>query len=90
MAKPKDTFPFGRQLDSFEADLDIPVLQPPAPFHCVFIRALLIASAGSGVEVLARLPDGTIVAARQSNVLATSFHPELTKDSRFHRFFIGA
>jgi len=81
---------FGRQVDSFEADLDIPVLTPAAPFHCVFIRAPLIASAGNGVEVLARLPDGRIVAARQNNVLATAFHPELTTDNRFHRFFIGA
>ncbi|MBZ5499944.1 MAG: pyridoxal 5'-phosphate synthase glutaminase subunit PdxT [Acidobacteriia bacterium] len=81
---------FGRQVESFEADLDIPVLTPPAPFHCVFIRAPLIASAGIGVEVLARLPDGTIVAARQNNVLATSFHPELTNDNRFHRFSIEA
>jgi pyridoxal 5'-phosphate synthase pdxT subunit len=80
---------FGRQVDSFEADLDIPLLAPPAPFHGIFIRAPLIERVGSGVEVLARLRDGTIVAARQGNLLATSFHPELTGDLRFHRLFVG-
>lgn len=79
---------FGRQVDSFETDLDIPVLQPPAPFHAIFIRAPLIESVGKGVQVLATLDDGTIVAARQGNLMATSFHPELTNDARLHRYFI--
>ncbi|HYM16017.1 MAG TPA: pyridoxal 5'-phosphate synthase glutaminase subunit PdxT [Dehalococcoidia bacterium] len=77
---------FGRQVDSFEADLDVAGMDG-GPFHAVFIRAPLIARAGPAVEVLARLPDGTIVAARQAHLLATSFHPELTGDPRFHRLF---
>ncbi|MCX7841091.1 MAG: pyridoxal 5'-phosphate synthase glutaminase subunit PdxT [Anaerolineae bacterium] len=80
---------FGRQVDSFETDLDVPVLEPRAPFHAIFIRAPLIERVGQGVEVLARLDDGTIVAARQGNLLATSFHPELTQDTRFHRYFLN-
>jgi 5'-phosphate synthase pdxT subunit len=85
---------FGRQVDSFEIDLDIPVLTTndnghPKPYHAVFIRAPLIDSVGAGVEALARLPDGRIVAARQKNLLATSFHPELTRDDRFHRYFLS-
>jgi 5'-phosphate synthase pdxT subunit len=81
---------FGRQLNSFEIDLEIPALPAadPNPFHAVFIRAPAIVRAGTGVEVLARLPDGTIVAARQKNFLATCFHPELTADNRLHRFFL--
>lgn len=83
---------FGRQVDSFEVDLDIPALGG-APFHAVFIRAPLIQEVGKGVEVLARLPPshpkaGTIVAARQGRLLATSFHPELTQDWRLHRYFL--
>ncbi len=80
---------FGRQVDSFEADLDVPALATPhdgRPFHAIFIRAPLLEAAGSGVEVLARLPDGTIVAAQQGRMLATSFHPELAGDDRFHRY----
>jgi 5'-phosphate synthase pdxT subunit len=80
---------FGRQVDSFEIDLDVPALGDPRPFHAVFIRAPLIESAGPGVSVLARLPDGRIVAAQQGHLLATSFHPELTGDERFHRLFAG-
>src|SRR5574338_334131 len=72
---------FGRQVDSFEEDLDIPALGP-APFHAVFIRAPVIERAGGGVQVLARLRDGGIVAAREGMLLATSFHPELTTDDR--------
>lgn len=79
---------FGRQVDSFEADLDVPALGEP-PFHAVFIRAPVIERVGEGVEVLARLEDGRIVAARQGSLLATSFHPELTADSRFHQYFLG-
>lgn len=78
---------FGRQLDSFEADLDVPALGSE-PFHAVFIRAPLIESVGAGVEVLSKLADGTIVAARQGRLLATSFHPELTHDGRFHDYFL--
>jgi len=79
---------FGRQVDSFEAALDIPVLGQP-PFHAVFIRAPVIESVGDGVEILARLPDGSPVAARQNNLVATAFHPELTPDIRFHKYFLS-
>jgi len=79
---------FGRQVDSFETDLEVPALGDP-PFRAVFIRAPLIERVGEGVEVLARLEDGTVVAVRQGNLLATSFHPELTEDERFHRYFVG-
>ena len=78
---------FGRQVDSFETDLDVPALPGAHPFHAVFIRAPLIESVGPGVSVLARLPDGRIVAAQQGRLLATAFHPELTGDDRFHQFF---
>jgi 5'-phosphate synthase pdxT subunit len=78
---------FGRQVDSFEADLDVPAFGPP-PFRAVFIRAPLIVKAGPEVEVLARLANGSIVAARQGALLATAFHPELTDDTRFHRYFL--
>ena len=78
---------FGSQIQSFEIDLEVPVLGPP-DFHGVFIRAPLIASAGPAVEVLARLADGGMVAASQGNLLVTAFHPELTEDSRFHRHFV--
>lgn len=87
---------FGRQVDSFEADLDVPALVgiesvpgPARPFHAVFIRAPRVEAAGPGVEVLARLPGGAIAAARQGNLLATSFHPELAGDARFHRYFLS-
>ncbi len=78
---------FGRQVDSFEIDLTSPVLGPE-PFRAVFIRAPVIRSVGPGVEVLATLPDGRIVAACRGNLLATAFHPELTDDARWHRFFL--
>jgi 5'-phosphate synthase pdxT subunit len=78
---------FGRQLQSFETLLSIPVLGDP-PMRAVFIRAPAIASVGAGVEVLARLPDGTIVAARERHMLVAAFHPELTGDSRMHRYFV--
>jgi 5'-phosphate synthase pdxT subunit len=78
---------FGRQVDSFETDLEIAALGDE-PFHAVFIRAPFIEQIGEGVEVLARLEDGTIVATRQGNLLATAFHPELTGDDRFHRYFL--
>jgi 5'-phosphate synthase pdxT subunit len=95
---------FGRQVDSFEADLEIPALGE-RPFHTIFIRAPLIERVKEGVEVLARLEpalsgtegpalsgaegEGTVVAARQGNLLVASFHPELMDDDRFHRYFVG-
>jgi len=79
---------FGRQVDSFEIDLPMPVLGDE-PFHAVFIRAPLIKKTGTGVEILAKLPDGTIVASRQKNMLVTSFHPELTNDLRVHKYFLN-
>ena len=78
---------FGRQVDSFEAELKIPALGEN-PFPGIFIRAPLIEQAGSEVEILARLADGNIVAARQGNLLAAAFHPELTNDLRFHQYFL--
>jgi 5'-phosphate synthase pdxT subunit len=77
---------FGRQVDSFEAALKITAFQD-GPFPAVFIRAPYIEKAGSSVQVMATLPDGEIVAARQGNLLATSFHPELSGDPRIHRYF---
>jgi pyridoxal 5'-phosphate synthase pdxT subunit len=78
---------FGRQIDSFETDLSVPTLGQ-IPFHAIFIRAPIIENVGKSVEVLAKLPDGTPVAARQGRLLVTSFHPELTDDSRFHDYFL--
>lgn len=78
---------FGRQVDSFEAALEIPVLGRE-PFPAVFIRAPLIAEVGEAAEPLATLAGGEVVAARQGNRLATVFHPELTRDPRFHRYFL--
>jgi pyridoxal 5'-phosphate synthase pdxT subunit len=75
---------FGRQLDSFEADLDVPVLGD-TPVHGVFIRAPVIERVGPEVDVLARLDDGRVVAVREANVVATAFHPELSSETRFHR-----
>ncbi|MBN1994580.1 MAG: pyridoxal 5'-phosphate synthase glutaminase subunit PdxT [Anaerolineae bacterium] len=78
---------FGRQVASFEADLRL-TFANDAPFRAVFIRAPLIEAVGEQVEVLARLDDGRIVAARQGNLLVTAFHPELSDDLRFHRYFL--
>lgn len=82
---------FGRQVDSFEIDLDVPALEAAdangAPFHALFIRAPLIESVQKDTQTLASLPDGRIVAARQGHWLATVFHPELTDDDRFHQYF---
>lgn len=86
---------FGRQVDSFEMDLSVPALASIEPesqlvaFSAVFIRAPLIQRVGSGVEILARLDDDEIVAARQGNLLATAFHPELGSDDRFHKYFLA-
>ncbi len=83
---------FGRQVNSFEVDLDIPTLlevEPEEkPFHAVFIRAPLIESVQGNACILAQLSDGRIVAAQQGHLLATAFHPELTRDDRFHRYFL--
>jgi 5'-phosphate synthase pdxT subunit len=79
---------FGRQVDSFEAEISIPAIGKK-PMTGVFIRAPLIESVGKAVEVLARLSDGTIVAARQGKLLVCSFHPELTDDTRFHQYFLN-
>jgi pyridoxal 5'-phosphate synthase pdxT subunit len=79
---------FGRQVDSFETELTVPALGQ-TPFHAVFIRAPIIEKVGKAVDVLAKLPDGTPVAARQDRLLVTSFHPELTKDTRFHEYFLS-
>jgi 5'-phosphate synthase pdxT subunit len=75
---------FGRQLDSFEGDLSVPLLGD-GPVHGVFIRAPTIERVGPGVDVLARLEDGRVIAVREGNVLATAFHPELAGETRFHR-----
>lgn len=85
---------FGRQVASFEADIEVPALYEldqgeKRPFHAVFIRAPLIETVGGNAQVLATLPDNRIVAAKQENLLATSFHPELTGDDRFHRYFLN-
>jgi 5'-phosphate synthase pdxT subunit len=77
---------FGRQVDSFEVDLEVPALGDPFP--AIFIRAPLIERVGEKVDVLAQLEDGTVVAARQGKLLVTAFHPELTQDDRFHRYFL--
>lgn len=78
---------FGRQVDSFEIDLPMPAIGG-SPFHAVFIRAPWIEKIGAGVEVLAKLPDGTPVAARSGNIVVAAFHPELTADTRFHSYFL--
>ena len=84
---------FGRQIDSFETDLDIPELKQATgtknDYHAVFIRAPIIEAVGDNVKVLASVPDGRIVAAQQGHLLATSFHPELTSDTRFHEYFLS-
>ena len=88
---------FGRQVDSFEADLDVPALaevarpeDPSSAFHAIFIRAPAVVEMGPGVQALARLPEGgPIVAVRQGHLLGTAFHPELSDDLRFHRYFVS-
>ena len=79
---------FGRQKESFETELAIPVLGEK-PFPGVFIRAPIIEQANSDVEILTRLTNGTGVAARQGKILASAFHPELTNDLRFHQYFLN-
>jgi len=84
---------FGRQVDSFEAELTVPALEDGTerPFPAVFIRAPMLVSAdeAAGAEVIGRLEDGSAVAARQGRWLATAFHPELSDDDRFHRYFLS-
>ena len=84
---------FGRQVDSFEADLNIPELKQATgtneDYHAVFIRAPIIESVDADAKILASVPDGRIVAAQQGHLLATSFHPELTNDTRFHEYFLS-
>jgi len=84
---------FGRQVDSFEADLNIPELKQTTgtkdDYHAVFIRAPIIESVNADAKILASVPDGRIVAAQQGHLLATSFHPELTNDTRFHEYFLS-
>jgi 5'-phosphate synthase pdxT subunit len=78
---------FGRQADSFEVDLRVPALGKET-FRAIFIRAPVIEKVGSGVEVLAKLDEGKVVAVREKNLLACAFHPELNNDLRFHDYFI--
>jgi len=84
---------FGAQVDSFEADLDIEAIKlatnSSAPYHAVFIRAPIIDSVSGAAQILSALPDGRIVAAQEGKLLATSFHPELTGDTRFHEYFVS-
>ena len=83
---------FGRQVNSFQTYIEVPALNHAGlgdePFHAVFIRAPLIESVNKDARILAQLPDGSIVAAEQGRLLATSFHPELSGDDRFHRYFL--
>jgi 5'-phosphate synthase pdxT subunit len=80
---------FGRQVDSFEADITISELAEGSPYHAIFIRAPIIESVQGDARALSTLPDGRIVAARQGRLLATSFHPELTQDTRVHLYFLS-
>jgi 5'-phosphate synthase pdxT subunit len=84
---------FGRQVDSFEVDLDIPEIRKlnpeRGPYHAIFIRAPLIESVHGEAKIMSALEDGRIVAAQEGHWLATSFHPELTDDNRFHRYFLS-
>ena len=82
---------FGPQRESFETHLNIPVLKngDSDPFPCVFIRSPILVEANGNAEVIARLADGTAVAARQKKLLVTAFHPELTQDTRFHEYFLS-
>ena len=78
---------FGRQVDSFEQELEIAPLAPES-YHCIFIRAPVVIRVGPPVDVLASLDDGRPVAVQQGNLLATAFHPELTGDTRVHQYFV--
>lgn len=78
---------FGSQVDSFETDLDVPILGEPA-VHAVFIRAPIVETVGPAASALASLDDGRVVAVEQGNLLGTSFHPEMTGETRFHAYFL--
>lgn len=78
---------FGSQVDSFETDLDIPAIGGE-PMHAVFIRAPIVESVGERATALARVADGRVVAVEQGDLLGTSFHPEMTGDTRFHEYFL--
>ncbi|MBX3309442.1 MAG: pyridoxal 5'-phosphate synthase glutaminase subunit PdxT [Cryobacterium sp.] len=78
---------FGSQTDSFEVDLDVPAIGAP-PLHAVFIRAPVVERVGETVTALATLDDGRVVAVEQGSLLGTSFHPEMTEDHRFHKYFL--
>ncbi|MDP6455035.1 MAG: pyridoxal 5'-phosphate synthase glutaminase subunit PdxT [SAR202 cluster bacterium] len=78
---------FGRQVDSFETDLDVEDMDGP-PYHAIFIRAPVVDSIGEGVRIISSLEDGRPVAVRQGHMLATAFHPELTDDPRMHKLFL--
>ena len=80
---------FGTQADSFEVDLDVPAVSP-TPVHAAFIRAPLVTDLGEGVEVLARLADGRVVAVREGNLFGTAFHLEVTGETGFHALFLDA
>jgi len=84
---------FGRQVDSFETDLEIDELMKSTgtehPYHAVFIRAPIIESVSGDTKIISKLEDGRIVAAKEGHLLATSFHPELTDDTRFHEYFVS-
>lgn len=80
---------FGRQIDSFQIDLPVPFLNPPQPdYRLTFIRGPIITRTFGDAKPLLSLPDGRVIAAQQNHLLATSFHPELTEDLRFHRYFM--
>ncbi|GAA4743734.1 pyridoxal 5'-phosphate synthase glutaminase subunit PdxT [Amnibacterium soli] len=79
---------FGTQVDSFETDLDVELLDGP-PVHAAFIRAPIVEEVGPSAEAVATLDDGRVVAVRQGTLLGTSFHPEITGETRFHRHFLG-
>jgi 5'-phosphate synthase pdxT subunit len=82
---------YGRQVESFEVEVDVPALKglgKQGPVHAVFIRAPLIEKVSGAAHSLAALPDGRIIAAQEGKLLATAFHPELTGDDRFHRYFL--
>lgn len=80
---------FGRQIDSFETEIDFAGLSGDAPFHAVFIRAPIVREVRNDVQILAQLDDGGIVAVKQKHLLGTAFHPELTNDNRVHEYFYG-
>jgi len=78
---------FGRQVDSFETDIEVEDMDGP-PYHAVFIRAPVVDTIGEGVRIISSLDDGRPVAVRQGHMLATAFHPELTNDPRMHKLFL--